>query len=199
MSFRVQIILPFAQESSPRLLEDFGPGSTCLNGLIESGEPLQGIWREEEEEEEEEVSLADPIEARGVVWHGLDDACKHISSNGLNRHRGLLSKVGTIFRQESVEHDLLPLWGGIALIYGPEGLTNDPIDFQGVSLDDLLVLDHFSEALQRGRRRASHIVAHGTHGAFFGFALGNALLDDGGIVLLQVLAMNLLESLGSQV
>ena len=78
-------------------------------------------------------------------------------------------------------------------------LTNDPIDFQGVSLDDLLILDHFSEALQRGRRGAPHIVAHGTHGGLLGFALGNALLDDGGIVLLKVLAMYLLESLSGQV
>ena len=42
-------------------------------------------------------------------------------------------------------------------------------------------------------------MAHGTHGGLLGFALSNALLDDGGIVLLQVLAMDLLESLGGQV
>ena len=89
--------------------------------------------------------------------------------------------------------------GRHCLIYGTKGLTNDPIDFQGVSLDDLLVLDNISEALQGRRKGAPHIMAHGTHGSLLGFALSNAMLDDGGIVLLKVLAVYLLEAFGSEV
>ena len=58
---------------------------------------------------------------------------------------------------------------------------------------------NFSKALQGGRSRAPHIVAHGTHGALLGFALGSALLDDGGIMMHELLVVDLRETLSSEV
>ena len=114
-------------------------------------------------------------------------------------HGWLSSAVLPELSEEGVEHVLLPLGRGIATKDGAHGFPKDPVDLQRVRLNGLPALDHFSEPQEGGAGGASHILAHFTNGPLFEPSLLFALVDDSSIVKSEVVVVELLEALGSEV
>ena len=72
--------------------------------------------------------------------------------------------------EEGVQYALLLLRAGIATVDLPKGFSDNPVNFQGGSLDDLLTIYLFPEALQGGSSGVVQVLARGCYGSFLCFA-----------------------------
>ena len=114
-------------------------------------------------------------------------------------HCRLSSAVLPKLSEEGIEHVPLPLFRGIAAMDGSQALPQDPVNLQGVRVYGVFAIDNLSESEEWGAGGASHILAHVSHGALFESSLLLALLDDGGIVMDELMVVDLLEPLSSEV
>ena len=112
---------------------------------------------------------------------------------------GPLGEVLAISFQEGLEHDSLARGVGVSLVDGTKGLPNDPVDFEWVSLDGDRAIFLLPKSLQRGSSRASQVLAHAAHVFLLGNASSSALFKALGVVLLQVLPMDLFKAFSCQV
>ena len=101
--------------------------------------------------------------------------------------------------EEGVKHVLLPLVRGVATKDGAHGFPKDPVDLQWVRLNGLPAIDHFPEPQEGWAGGSSHIFAHFSNRPLFEPSLLFALVDDGSIVKSEVVVVELLEALGSEV
>ena len=114
-------------------------------------------------------------------------------------HGRLTSAVLPEFGQEGVEHVLLPLGRGVATKDGAHGFPKDPVDLERVRLDGLLAIDDFSEPQEGGAGGTTHILAHVTNRLLFEPSLLLAQFEDRSIVKNEVVVVELLEALCSEV